>query len=107
MKLREEYKVREMAGEHVVIMQGRYGADMTRIISLNESALYLWNELQGKEFEMEEVARLLTARSPPEAASSIASRPSPQSSPPSPHPAASLAASNERGTKDNPKGDAL
>ncbi len=50
MKLREEYKVREMAGEHVVIMQGRYGADMTRIISLNESALYLWNELQGKEF---------------------------------------------------------
>ncbi len=43
-----------MAGEHVVIMQGRYGADMTRIISLNESALYLWNELQGKEFDTEE-----------------------------------------------------
>ena len=42
-----------MAGEHVVIMQGRYGADMTRIISLNESALYLWNELQGKEFDTE------------------------------------------------------
>lgn len=43
MKIREEYKVREMAGEHVVIMQGRLGVDMTKIISLNESALYLWN----------------------------------------------------------------
>ena len=48
MKIREEYKVREMAGEHVVIMQGRLGVDMTKIISLNESALYLWNALAGK-----------------------------------------------------------
>ncbi len=62
MKLREEYKVREMAGEHVVIMQGRYGADMTRVISLNESSLYLWNELRGREFEAEDAARLLTDR---------------------------------------------
>ena len=38
MKIREEYKVREMAGEHVVIMQGRLGVDMTKIISLNVPA---------------------------------------------------------------------
>ena len=59
MKIKQQYKVREMAGEHVVIMQGSYGADMTRIISLNESALYLWNELVGKEFTLEDVANLL------------------------------------------------
>lgn len=62
MKINEKYKVREMAGEHVVIMQGRYGADMTRVISLNESSLYLWNELQGKEFEVADVAALLVGR---------------------------------------------
>lgn len=62
MKIKEEYKVREMAGEHVVIMQGRFGADMTRVISLNESSLYLWNELQGREFDTDEVARLLVGR---------------------------------------------
>ena len=50
MKIRDEYKVREIAGEHVVIMQGRYGADMTKVISLNESSLFLWNELAGREF---------------------------------------------------------
>lgn len=62
MKIRESYKVREIAGEHVVIMQGRYGADMTRVISLNDSSLYLWNELQGREFDLRDVVRLLTLR---------------------------------------------
>lgn len=59
MRFKEEYKVREMAGEHVVIMQGRFGSDMTRIISLNSSSLLLWNELQGKEFDTEDVVRIL------------------------------------------------
>lgn len=62
MKIREEYKVREMAGEHVVIMQGRQGVDMTKIISLNESALYLWNALAGRDFSIDDAARLLTER---------------------------------------------
>ena len=45
MKIKEQFKVREMAGEHVVIMQGKLGSDLTRIISLNESALYLWRAI--------------------------------------------------------------
>lgn len=51
-----------MAGEHVVIMQGRLGSDLTRIISLNESAHYLWCELEGKEFNLDVVAELLAER---------------------------------------------
>ena len=34
---------------------------MTRIISLNDSSLLLWNELQGKEFEVADVAEVLTS----------------------------------------------
>ena len=48
-----------MAGENVVIMQGEAGSDMTRIISLNDSSLLLWNELQGKDFEVADVATIL------------------------------------------------
>lgn len=59
MKFKEGYKVREIAGEHVVIMQGRFGVDMTRVIALNESSLLLWNELQGKEFSVEDVKQVL------------------------------------------------
>ena len=62
MKIKEQYKVREMAGEHVIIMQGKHGSDLTKIISLNESALYLWNELQGKEFDTEVVANMIVER---------------------------------------------
>ena len=60
MKFKEGYKVRSIAGENVIIKQGRFGADMTRVISLNETSLFLWNELQGKEFEIEDVINTLT-----------------------------------------------
>ena len=60
MKIREGYKVRDIAGENVVIMQGKAGADMTRIITFNDSALLLWNELQGKDFDLQDAVRVLT-----------------------------------------------
>lgn len=59
MKFKDGYKVRSMAGENVVIMQGKAGSDMTRIISLNESSLLLWNELQNREFEVADIANIL------------------------------------------------
>lgn len=43
----------------MVIMQGKAGSDMTRIISLNDSSLLLWNALQDKEFEVADVAKIL------------------------------------------------
>lgn len=63
MKIREEYKVREMAGEHVIVMLGSGGAaDMTRIVSLNPSSIYLWEALLGREFTVADAAQLLTER---------------------------------------------
>lgn len=59
MRFKQEYKVRSIAGENVVIMQGRYGSDVTRVISLNETSLMLWNELQGEEFDLAKVVALL------------------------------------------------
>ena len=52
MKIDARYKVREMAGEHVVIMQGRYGADMTRVVALNETSLFLWNALEDRDLSL-------------------------------------------------------
>lgn len=34
MRIKEEYKVREMAGEHIVVMQGRYGDCIERNLAL-------------------------------------------------------------------------
>ena len=60
MKLKEGYKIREIAGEHVIIKQGRFGADLTRVIALNATSVLLWEQLQGREFEVEDVAKVLT-----------------------------------------------
>ncbi len=59
MKFRKEYKVRSIAGENVVIMQGKLGSDVTRVIALNDTSLFLWNELQGVEFDLQRVVALL------------------------------------------------
>lgn len=60
MRINQNCKVREIAGENVVIMQGRDGADLTQIITLNESALILWQALSGSDFEVEDAQRVLT-----------------------------------------------
>ncbi len=62
MKIKQGCKVREIAGENVVVMQGEHGADFTRIITLNESALTLWQALDGADFSVADAASVLTSR---------------------------------------------
>lgn len=59
MKINSSYKLREIAGETIVVNQGTTGMDMTRIISLNASARMLYEKLQGREFSLEEAGQLL------------------------------------------------
>lgn len=62
MKIDSKVKVRDIAGEKVVIMQGRLGADMTRIIQLNGSSVWLLEQLAERDFEVADVVELLTSR---------------------------------------------
>lgn len=59
MKIKENYKVREIAGENLIVEQGKSQADMTKVISLNNTALLLWKELQRSEFTLEDAAQVL------------------------------------------------
>jgi len=62
MKIRPEYKMRQIASEHAVVVPGRPGGAPTRIVSLNDSARFLWERLFGKEFTERDAARLLCER---------------------------------------------
>ena len=62
MQIKEGLEIRNIAGERVLIMQGRYGVDMTRVVSFNETAEWLWNQLHDKVFSQEDVVRLLAER---------------------------------------------
>lgn len=59
MKIKSVYKIREVLGEHIVVAQGTLNADMTKVISLNETAVLLWNELADKDFTCDDAADVL------------------------------------------------
>lgn len=62
MKIDSRFKVRSVAGEYIVVDQGKDQVNMTQIISLNRTAYALWNELAGKEFSMKDAVDFLTAQ---------------------------------------------
>lgn len=61
MKINEKYKLRRIAGENIVIIQGGGTADMTRIITLNDTGAWLWNELSGMDFSVAQIAGKIVA----------------------------------------------
>ena len=61
MKINSHYKLREVAGETIVVNQGTAGMDMTRIISLNTSAKLLYESLSEKVFTLEDAAAVLVS----------------------------------------------
>ena len=60
MKINPNIKIRDVVGEHIVVMPGEAQTDMTRVIALNDSALLLYNALAGRDFELEDAVRILT-----------------------------------------------
>lgn len=60
MKLRKGFALREIGTDHVVVPEGIEVIDFNKLISLNGSAKYLWEALQGKDFTVQDVAKLLT-----------------------------------------------
>ena len=62
MRINPRYKVRNVADENIVLVQGSNPGDMTTVIALNETSLYLWNQLQGSDFEISDICKLLVDR---------------------------------------------
>ena len=59
MKIKKGFELREMCGEHIIIGTGMENIDFSKVISLNESAAWLWREVEDKDFTPESLAALL------------------------------------------------
>lgn len=59
MKLKENLNVRKIGDEYMMVSDSGSGLDYTRVISLNESAAFLVQEVSQKEFTKEEWITLL------------------------------------------------
>lgn len=62
MKIKEGFILRAMLGEHIVVGEGLAQVNFNKMLSLNESAAYLWESVSGKEFTREDLVKLLLDR---------------------------------------------
>lgn len=60
MRIKEGFTLREIIGQFVVIGEGLKQVNFNKMISMNESAAYLWKGVEGKDFTVEDLTKLLT-----------------------------------------------
>ena len=60
MKTRKGYTLRSLGKEFILVADGFEAVDFSRMISMNESAAFLWKEVEDKDFDAETLTNLLT-----------------------------------------------
>ena len=61
MHIKKGFELREVCDEHIIVAYGKENIDFNKVISLNESATYLWKAIVDKEFTADTLASLLCA----------------------------------------------
>ena len=62
MKTVEGFTLRSLAKEYIITAEDERNININKLISLNESAAYLWESVNGKEFDADTLADLLVER---------------------------------------------
>lgn len=60
MKTKNGFNLRNVCGEHIVVAEGKENIDFSNIISMNETAAFLWQHIQGTTFDVPHMVQLLT-----------------------------------------------
>jgi hypothetical protein len=59
MKTKKGFNLRNVCGENIIIAEGIENIDFSKIITLNDSAAFLWKNIEGRDFTADELANLL------------------------------------------------
>lgn len=59
MKTKKGFRLRELGGDYILIGESAELIDFNHIITFNEAAAYLWQNVQGKDFDVETLTQLL------------------------------------------------
>lgn len=59
MRIIEGFRLRDVMGQATIVGEGVGQIDFNKLITLNESAAYLWQNVEGKDFEISTLATLL------------------------------------------------
>ena len=59
MRIKDGFILRTICGENVVVGEGLAQVNFNKLLSLNETAAFLWKEVEGKDFTKEDLVKLL------------------------------------------------
>lgn len=59
MRIIEGFRLRNVMGQATIVGEGVGQIDFNKLITLNDSAAYLWQSVEGKEFDVQTLANLL------------------------------------------------
>ena len=59
MKTKKGFVLRSLGKEFILVAEGLEAADANKLISMNESAAFLWKAVEGKEFDADTLINLL------------------------------------------------
>ena len=62
MKIKKGFVMRSICGQNVISGEGLEQVNFSKLVTLNESAAYLWKEVQDKEFTAETLTDLMLER---------------------------------------------
>ena len=59
MRLNSDLILRQVKDEYMIINPFSETVDMTQVYTLNETAAWLWQQMEGKEFEVKDLANAM------------------------------------------------
>lgn len=59
MRLKEGLTVRKVGDDYVIVAPEQGMIDLSKVYTLNETAAWLWEQLQGKDFETQDLIALI------------------------------------------------
>ncbi len=60
MKIDKQFKIRTIAGSSVIVAQGQYGVNASKVITLNKTSVWLWEKFaEIEDFYVEDVKQAL------------------------------------------------
>jgi hypothetical protein len=59
MKQKKGFKLRSICGENIIVAEGIENIDFSKIISMNESSAYLWEQTRDRDFTVDDLCQLL------------------------------------------------
>lgn len=57
MRTKKGYVLRPLGKEYILVAEGLEAADANKMVSLNETAAFLWKAVEGKDFDAEALAQ--------------------------------------------------